>query len=88
MTANVVTLKFGEALILQLKTMFLTLGIIIPFRMWSDMYSESSLLFEIIVPPWWYKFLVIGLPWVIMVIGVMLVNRTFKKIDAKIGAWE
>lgn len=88
MTANVVTLKFSETLTLQLKTMFLSLGIIIPFYMWSNMYSESSLLFTTIVPPWWYKLLVIGLPWVIMAIGAMLVNRTCKKIDAKIGAWE
>lgn len=86
-TPNGVSLKFKEGLFLQLNTMILSLGIIIPFRMWAGIYSTNADL-AILTELWWYRLIAYGMPWLIMIIGIVLIRRTFKKINTKIGAWE
>jgi ABC-2 type transport system permease protein len=83
MTGKTIAFKFKEALMLEFNTMLLAFGIIFPF----NMLSEGGLL-EVLMGEWWYKLIAIGLPWIIMVIVIFLVKRTFRKINMKVGAWE
>ena len=72
-------LKFSESMLIQFGTIILSLGVIIPFQMQTNIKPTS---------PIWYKILAMGLPWTIMIIAIILVKSTLKKVKIRIETWE
>lgn len=86
--ADTASLNFKEGLSLQFKNIFLSLGIIIPFYLWCELYTKDTTLFPSITLLWWHKLLPLVPPLIIIIITIFLIKKSFRKIDSNIGAWE